>query len=149
MKIRIATKKDLREISRLNYKYNKYENKLDKNIKMSKLKDIEKQDKLYFDLGTLYFVVEFKGEIRGVLGANLERRGKEKAGVLHTLIVSEKVRRKGYGQELVKFVLNYFKENGCRRVRTFIHIANKNAKSFWIKNKFELEEGYYATRMLK
>jgi ribosomal protein S18 acetylase RimI-like enzyme len=149
VKIRKATKKDLKEISKLMYEYNEYENKLNKEVELLSLEENEKEDKIFFDLGTSYFILEDSKGIHGALTANLERRGKELAGVLYTLIISKDSRGKGYGKKLVKFVINYFKEKGCRRIRTFVHTKNKNAKAFWEKQKFELEEGYFATRMLK
>lgn len=149
MKIRKATKKDLDEISKLNYEYGEYENELDKNVKNSSLKDIKKQDLKYFKLGTIYFLIEENKKVIGSLSINLDKRGKENVGVLHTLIITKEARGKGYGFRLVNYAFDYFKKHNCRRVRTFIHFANKNAQEFWKKQGFELEHGYTAVKILK
>jgi N-acetylglutamate synthase-like GNAT family acetyltransferase len=150
MKIRKATKKDLKEITELSYEYGQFENKLDKNIEIEKdLKKLQKIQEKWMCLGTKYILAQEKDEILGVLSFNIDKRGKEKIGILHTLIVTKEARGKGYGGELVKYALNYFKENRCTRVRTFAHFANKNAQKFWKSKGFELEHGYMGTKVMK
>lgn len=150
MIIRKATKKDLKKIAELFLEYGKYENKLDKNVKVEGLKELESTEKEHMKLGTEYLIAEDNEEkILGVLNTNIDKRGKEKVGVLHTLIVTEKARGSGIGNKLVKSALDYFKKKYCRRVKTFIHIANKNALDFWKKQGFHTEQGYHAVKMLK
>jgi N-acetylglutamate synthase-like GNAT family acetyltransferase len=148
MRIRKATKKDLGAISKLFLEYENYEHNLDKSLEVSSLKKEKEQNKKYMDLGTSYFVIEDKGEILGALDINIDKRGKENVGVLHTLIVTSKARGKGYGDKLIKHALNYFKSKGCKRARTFVHFKNKNGYSFWKKYGFNFELGYNATKKL-
>jgi len=148
MEIRKATKNDLKEIARLMKEYAKYENNLDENIKVGSLKKIEKEERVLFGFGTKYALAEEDKKILGVLGFNIDRRGKEKIGAIHSTIVLEKARKKGVGKSLVVYVLKYFKKNNCRRVRTFIHKNNKNAINFWAKQGFETTEGYSVEKML-
>jgi N-acetylglutamate synthase-like GNAT family acetyltransferase len=149
MKIRKATKKDIKDIAKLSLEYAKYENKLNKEIKIRSLKEIEKEEKNWVKLGTKYILAKEGKETFGVLSFNIDKRGKEKIGVLHTTIIKENLRGKGVGKALVNYALNYFKKNDCRRVKTFIHIKNKKAFKFWTKQGFETEEGYNAEKKLK
>ena len=149
MKIRLATPKDLPEIAELFCEYGQYEHNLDKNVEAPKLKEEQEQNKAHMNLGTKYILLEEEGKIVGILNFNIDKRGKEKVGVLHTLIITKAARGKGYGGKLVDFAFSNFKKQGCRRVRTFIHFANKNAQGFWKKYGFNLEHGYIASRRLK
>ena len=149
MKIRKATKKDVNKIAKLSLEYAKYENKLNKKIKIKSLREIEKEEMNWFKLGTKYFIAEKEKEVLGVLSFNISTRGKEKIGILHTTIIKKNVRGKGIGTSLVNSALNYFKKHNCRRVKTFIHIKNKNAFKFWTRQGFEVEEGYAAEKKLK
>ena len=148
MKIRKATIKDLGEIAKLFLEYGELEHKLDKNVRKESLKDILKIEKEHMKLGTEYFIVEENDNLLGVINTNIDKRGKEKIGVFHTIIITKEARGKGYGKKLLKHVSNYFKKKGCLRVRTFIHKANKNALNFWIKQGFQTEEGYHASKRL-
>jgi diamine N-acetyltransferase len=149
MKIREAKKSDLKEISKLSYEYGKYENKLDKEVESASIKKSEKLDKHFMDLGTIYFLAEEDGKTKGVLSINIRKQGKEKKGVLHTMIITKDSRGKGYGNALVNHAMNYFKKNGCRRIGTFVHFKNKKAKAFWEGQGFEMEHGYLASKELK
>lgn len=149
MKIRIATIKDLKEIAKLFLEYDEYECKLDKNVKKCSLNEIEKDEKEHMEFGTIYFILEEKGKTIGALNVDIDRRGKERIGILHTLIITKEARGNGYGNKLVDYALAYFKKQNCRRVKTFIHIANKNALGFWKNRGFNFEEGYTASKKLK
>jgi N-acetylglutamate synthase-like GNAT family acetyltransferase len=149
MIIRKATKKDLKDIAKLFLEYGEYENSLDKNVKIESFRKIILTEKQHMKLGTEYFILEDNSEVLGVLNLNIDLRGREKIGVLHTLIITKKARDRGYGKKLVKYAFKYFKKKGCKRVRTFIHIANKNALGFWKKGGFQVEEGFSAIRELR
>ena len=53
--------------------------------------------------------------------------------VLHTLAISPKVSRKGYGSKFVKFYENYAKENGCNFLRMDTNERNTNARALYKK----------------
>lgn len=148
MKIRKATKRDLNEIAKLSCEYGKYENTLDKNVEAPSLKKSKELDEHFMKLGTIYFVVEENGKIKGVQSVNIRKQGKEKKGVLHTTIITKDARGKGYGDALVKHAINFFKKQGCKRLDTFVHFKNKGAKKFWEKQGFEMEHGFLATKKL-
>lgn len=149
MIIRKATIEDLGKIAELFGEYGHYENDLDRNVKASSINEIKKSERNYFELGTIYFIIEEKGGILGCLNVNIDKRGKEKVGVLHTLIITKEARGKGYGSKIVKYAFDYFKKKGCRRAKTFVHFANKNAQKFWKGKGFELEHGYNGVKKLK
>lgn len=148
MKIRRATKKDLDEIAKLSYEYGKYENSLDKNVEAPSLKKCKELDSYFMDLGTIYFVVEENGKIKGFQSLDLVKQGNEKKGVLHTTIITKDSRGKGYGDALVNYAMDFFKKNGCQRIDTFIHLMNAGAKKFWEKHGFEMEIGFSAEKRL-
>jgi N-acetylglutamate synthase-like GNAT family acetyltransferase len=149
MKIRNATIKDVKEIVKLSLEYGRYEENLNKDIKVKNLKAIEKQEKKWIKLGTKYIFAEKDNEILGMVAFNLGKIGKEKIGIIHTVIVREKARGKGVGDKLINYVLNYFKKNNCKRVKGFVHIKNKNALKFWTEHKFEKEKGFAIQKKLK
>lgn len=149
MKIRKATKKDLDKISKLFYEYGEYEHSLDKSVEKQSIKDIKKQDKHFMKLGTIYLILEENKEPQGVLSLNLCLQGKERIGIIHTTIITDKARGKGYGKLLFNYALNFFKRKKCTRLRTLVHDKNKNAQGFWKSQGFELEKGYWATKRLK
>jgi len=149
MKIIKATKKDLGKIADLYHEYDKYEHNLDKSVELCSRKMVKKSEERWMNFGTKYILVKENEKIVGALNFDIDLRGKEKIGVLHTLIITKDARGKGYGTQLVKYLLDYFKQKSCSRVRTFIHLNNKDAFSFWKKLGFETSVGYVATRTLK
>ncbi|MGN1267274.1 MAG: GNAT family N-acetyltransferase [Dorea sp.] len=57
----------------------------------------------------------------------------EKVMVLHTLAVSPKEKRKGYGAKFVKFYEEYALENGCNYLRMDTNERNKQARAMYKK----------------
>ena len=53
--------------------------------------------------------------------------------VLHTLAVSPKMARKGYGSKFIKFYEVYAKENGCDFLRMDTNERNTNARALYKK----------------
>jgi len=149
MKIRKATIKDVKELAKLSREYAKYENKLNKEIKVKSLKETEKEERNWIKLGTRYILAQEGDEILGMIVFNLGKIGKEKIGFIHIIIISEKARGKGVGKVLVKYVFNFFKKNKCRRVKSFVHIGNKKSFKFWTKHGFEPEKGFAIQKKIK
>jgi len=147
--IRKATMKDLDVLTELDLGYQKYENSLDKRIKVSTWKETKDVNKKFMKLGTLYFIAEENGISLGFIDINFRLQGQERTGVIHTLFVKKEARGKGIGRKLAQYVLKLFKKNKCTRIASFSHIANKNAQSFWRRNGFDLEEGFYLSRRIK
>ena len=59
-----------------------------------------------------------------------------KRGEITELIVSKKVRSKGIGQELIKKMESYFKEQNCEYVLVDVFAYNENAIKFYNKNNY-------------
>lgn len=64
-----------------------------------------------------------------------------KRGEITELVVSQKIRSKGVGRELMKVMEDYFKENGCEYVLVDVFAYNENAIKFY-------EKSGYHSRML-
>ena len=53
--------------------------------------------------------------------------------VLHTLAISPKVGRKGYGSKFIKYYEEYARENRCYYLRMDTNAINKNARALYKK----------------
>lgn len=53
--------------------------------------------------------------------------------VLHTLVVSTKIKGKGYGSKFVDFYEKYALENGCRYLRMDTNVINSAARNLYRK----------------
>lgn len=91
------------------------------------------------------FVGEDNGEIFGAAIINKQQvdiyeKGKwqytatdDKVMVLHTLVISPKIKKNGYGTAFVNFYENYAKENYCPFLRIDTNEKNKVARSLYHK----------------
>ena len=91
------------------------------------------------------FVMEEDGEIIGAaiinqvqvdVYANAEWHypaADEQVCVLHTLVISPKAGRKGYGKAFVAFYEDYARENGCPYLRMDTNERNVNARALYRK----------------
>ena len=59
-----------------------------------------------------------------------------KRGEITELVVSQKVRSKGIGKELMKVMEQYFKDNGCEYVLVDVFAYNDNAINFYEKHDY-------------
>ena len=57
--------------------------------------------------------------------------------VLHTLVISGRVKRKGLGEQFLKFYEDYAREHGCRYLRLDTNARNKAARAFYNKHGYE------------
>lgn len=57
--------------------------------------------------------------------------------VIHTLVISPKVARKGYGKEFLDFYQKYAREKGCKALRLDTNERNLNARAFYEKLGYE------------
>lgn len=83
-------------------------------------------------------VAEKSGKTLGVLVGNyyLDIDFEGKVAKIQALIVEEKHRRKGIGEELVRYFMRKARQNGCCAVRSRINRKNNNARSFHEKLGF-------------
>ena len=61
----------------------------------------------------------------------------EKVKVLHTLAISPKVGRKGYGSKFIGYYEQYAKEHGCLYLRLDTNERNENARALYKKLGYE------------
>ena len=59
-----------------------------------------------------------------------------KEGEITELIISQKIRSKGIGQQLMKKMEDYFKSVGCKYILVDVFAYNKNAINFYNKNGY-------------
>lgn len=57
--------------------------------------------------------------------------------VLHTLVISGKVKRRGLGKEFLKFYEAYALEHGCRYLRLDTNARNAAARAFYKKHGYD------------
>ena len=143
--IREATKNDLNRLVSLYKEYEIYENKLDERVKIDSIVKIKRRvAKLLKNKKAGIFVLEESGEILGIADCIIEIRSKEKTGVINNIIITRKARGKGYGSQLVDFLLDYFKKNGCTKIYSFVRGKNLKAQKFWKDYGFSLSvNGYH------
>lgn len=51
-------------------------------------------------------------------------------------VIKKNLRNKGYGTELMNKVIEYAKNNGCTNITLKVHVKNKKALDFYLKNSF-------------
>jgi ribosomal protein S18 acetylase RimI-like enzyme len=152
MKIRKATKKDINGITKLLIEEDKYENKLNREIKIQTKDKIKKDVKISLEDKSILFLIAIeKRYLVGMISISIDKRGNTKIGRIQDIIIKEEFRRKGIGRKLFKKAEEYFKKQKCKKIQSFIQIKNKNSQRFW-KNmnfKFDKVDGYTITKILK
>lgn len=139
MKIRGAKKEDTKEIAKLMYQYDVYENNLDKRIEISSIKSYEKEiSEFSKNKSTIFLVGEENGEIVGFINFVIDKRGKIKIGVLQDIFVKEKFRGKKIGEKLVNYVLTKMEKERCQFVKSAVRVKNKKAQKFWERQGFKI-----------
>lgn len=148
MKIRKATIKDLDAISKLFLEYDIYEKSLDKKRKVDSFNKIKKQTAKYLkNPDFVFLVIEENKEVLGVQSLDVRKRGKDNLGTLHTMIITKKVRGKGYGHKLFKAAIKYFKSKKCVSVSSLVEASNKPAQKYWKRQGFSLYGPVYRMNM--
>ena len=138
MKIRNATKKDLRNILKL-------------------LKEMEKKMKNGLGDGNLisiaqmyigkknkcFFIAEEENKIIGYLFGHIEKKFKEDKkfswAKLVEIYVNKTWRKRGISKKLLKTFYNWSKHKGASKVRLDVETKNKFAFSFWKKQNYKEE----------
>ena len=117
MLIRKAKKEDMKSIHKLDRESTEYHKKFDKDFytiserwwnikKYSQIKAIKSPT-------NLVLVAELEGKVVGYIWGYVETIMKNKMGKIQELIVTSKQRGKGIGTELIKDMLNFFKDRKC------------------------------------
>ena len=151
MMIRKAKKEDEKRVIELFREYDEYENRLDKRYEISS----KKEAKEFFDLLiknkiAVLLVLEIDNQIQGLISGEYRKTLMGKSCMIHQLIISKKLRAKGYGKKLLKELENYFKEKGCKNIHSLVFIKNKKVLNFYKKMKYSFkEEGFIIKKRLK
>lgn len=152
MEIRKANKEDAREIVSLLKEYEEHENFLDSSFELSSIKELSATvSKQFKNKDVIYLIADNNFNLVGLLSYSLERRGKNKVGVLQDIIITKDFRKKGIGKKLVDEAIKIMKKEGCLFVRSFVMANNTDAQTFWKNMDFSLKEmhGYMIRRNLK
>jgi len=145
-----ANLKDIKRIAELLHDYDVYENKLDKRHKIDSIKEIIKfNKKVIKHPNVVFFVLVIDGKIQGVVSGEDRKTAIGKTAIIHQIIVSEKFRGRGYGTMLLSEIEEYFKNRGCKFMKSFVFINNKRSAKLYKKLDYKLEEGYSITKKLK
>ncbi len=96
--------------------------------------------KIIRDDNAFFFVAELKNEIIGFLNGapplalwNIPER---KTFVIEEMAVHSSIRSKGIGSELIKFIENYTKKKGFKKIAASSNISRTKAHRFYINNNF-------------
>ena len=150
MKIRKAAIKDIKQIAELLHEYDVHEHKLDRKIKIEKIKDIISfNKKLIMHPKVVFFVAEEDGKLVGTISGEYRDSAVDRVGIFHNIIVTEKFRRKGIGKKLLKQIEKYFKKKRCKKMHSLVRPKNKRALKFYTKLGFKIEEGFRIDKKLK
>lgn len=141
MKIRKAKLEDMPRIAELSVEYSKYENHIDKNQKVKSLKE-EKEIAINFfkNNEVEWFLLEENKNIVGFVSVSIDRRGKKKRGVFHTVFIEEEYRGRGGGKKLLNYAFDYLKKKGCYLVRSLVFPKNKRALELYKKIGFSIQK---------
>jgi len=115
--IRQAKKEDIKSIHKLDIESTRYHKKFDKDFytiseKWWKIKK-DSQIKAIKSPTNLILVAEVDEKVVGYIWGYIETIMKHKIGKIQELIVTSEQRGKGIGKELIKNMLNFFKERKC------------------------------------
>lgn len=142
MKIRKATKKDLKEILKLELKLVKHVKNFDKDINLQRSERALKR--LYSELPKNFIVIvaEENNKIIGFISADTHKNsgwGYNYAWV-DDLFVEEQYRRKGIAIELISKLLDILKKEDIRIFKLGVDIENKIAQKLWKKVGFKEQD---------
>ena len=140
--IRNAKKEDITAIVELWFQMSRLHDSLDHSfILKPEAKDIFKQyaEKIIEDNEKLT-IVYCADNIEGYLFAEIINQPPvyidEEIGIINEISVSEKNRRKGIGEILLKYSEDWFKERGIKRIDCQVATKNIISTSFWKKNNY-------------
>ena len=149
MLIRKAKKEDIESIHKLDRESTKYHKKFDKDFytiseKWWKIKK-DSQLKAIKSPTNLILVSEVDGKIAGYIWGYIETNMKNKIGKIQELIVTSKQRGKGIGKELIKQMLDFFKDKKC--IVSEIEVFVENIPTIQVYEKAGFKKREYKMQM--
>jgi N-acetylglutamate synthase-like GNAT family acetyltransferase len=113
MKILKAKLSDMQRIAELSHEYGRYEKRLDKKQKIEPIKEEKETATKFFKKNeVIWFLLEEDKKVIGFVSVSIDKRGKTKIGVFHTIFIEEKYRGNSEGTKLLNFAFNYLKNKG-------------------------------------
>ena len=141
MKIRKATKKDVKNIAdlfRREFRKPPYKEKWSEKDAVRKIRD-------YFKRSSI-FVLETEKEITGFIVASTFLWESGIRGFIDEIVVSSKFQREGYGKKLINYAEDYFKKKGIKRVSL---MSAKNSMAFKVYKKLGFKEENFVSMYKK
>jgi len=143
--IKIATKKDLKELIRLRFLAHQYSAKFDKEVvitdntqgELTKLVEKELEDPRI-----IYFLARKNNHAVGIAILSISEEIDQTA-FLGELFVEEKYRNQKIGTQLIKEIIRIVRKRGLKVLRVTVAKKNKKAQLFYSKLKFHPKERNY------
>ena len=144
MKIRKATKKDLKSLNELQLALADYECFLCKTLKKPesvKKKYFNNYKKKIKSKNCIFFVAEDKGKIIGYVLGEIETPEHphifNKRGYIVDAFILKEYRRMGMGEQLFQELIKWFKSKGVKWIKVGVYANNFNSIKFWGKMGFK------------
>ncbi len=139
MKIRKATKKDIKEYLKLKEQSLKdYSKLIRERIKYAKKSAVEEFNNLISKKNELLLLIEDDNKVRGYLIGVLTITPEYKSADVGDLFISKEDRRKGYATALIKEFINICSKKSIKRYKLGVNINNKKAIELYKKLGFKL-----------
>jgi len=155
MKIRKATKRDLKSLNELQLELANYEYFLCKTLKKPesvKKKYYANYKKKMRKKDCVFFVAVDRKKIVGYILGEIETPEHQhifnKRGYIVDAFVLKEYRRKGVGEELFKKLIKWFKSKKIKWIKVAVYANNFNSIKFWEKMGFK-EYVIWMTKMEK
>lgn len=131
----------MQRIAELSIEYGKYENEIDKSQKIGTLKEEKRvATKFFKNKEAEFFLLEEGNEVVGFVSISVDKRGKSKRGIFHTIFIEKNYRGKGEGTQLLNHAISYLKDKGCSSVRSHVFPKNKRSLKLYKKMGFKVEK---------
>jgi len=134
MKIRKATKRDIKETAKLMLKELKKPPFNEKASINSVLKSLD----FYFKIGKSYVAI-VKKKIKGVILFKVEQYWEGPAIIIEDLVVDNKFKKQGFGKTLINKVEDYAKKNKVKLICFKTHKKSPAVK-FYQKQKYKIRK---------
>jgi len=131
MKIKKAKKQDLKKIAEIfkkEYAKKPYNERWNEKESLLKIKEYFKNNKI--------FVAVIDNEIKGFIIFSEFFWDKGKEGFIDEIVIDSKEQSKGIGGTLIKFVENYFKKKGIKKV-SLMSVTKSKAFKFYKKKGYK------------
>ena len=143
MKIRKATKKDLKriaEIMRIEFAKPPFKD-------VEPLRAVLKSLNFYFKIGNIYVAV-IEQKIVGVLVFKIEQFWEGRVIIIEDLAVEEKFKKQGVGKSLMNYIESYAKKKKIKAIYFITHKKSKAVK-FYQKFGYKIKDNLCMKKNLK